>query len=276
MTEIELPQLHRRFHGRERYRKHAGYRLLPIRFLRLDDGRYLATNLVGERVVLARAELEAAADGVLPSQSPRYSELVSKHFILESGSDVALDLLAAKYRTKLDHLANFTGLHLFVVTLRCDHSCPYCQVSRVSSDRAAYDMSPETADRAVEMLFKSPSPRLKVEFQGGEPLLNFEIVKRVVEKVEQRNATEGRLVDFVIATNLANISDDILTFCRDHRVYISTSLDGPRELHNANRPRPGGDSYERAIDGIRRCREALGPRSVSALMTTTRASLAGR
>src|SRR5581483_7279286 len=85
---------------------------------------------------------------------------------------------------------------------------------------------------------------------------------------------EGRDVQFVIATNLAPLADEMLAYCRDHEVVISTSLDGPRELHNRNRPRPGGDSYELAVQGIRRAREALGPDRVSALMTTTAASLA--
>ena len=78
---------------------------------------------------------------------------------------------------------------------------------------------------------------------------------------------------FVIATNLALLSDPILDFCRQHEILISTSLDGPADLHNHNRPRPGGDSYFKAVDGIRRVREALGANQVSALMTTTKESL---
>jgi His-Xaa-Ser system radical SAM maturase HxsB len=77
----------------------------------------------------------------------------------------------------------------------------------------------------------------------------------------------------VIATNLAVLSDEILEFCKTYGVLLSTSLDGPADLHNANRPRPGRDSYERAVAGIRRAREVLGHDGVSALMTTTRASL---
>jgi uncharacterized protein len=72
---------------------------------------------------------------------------------------------------------------------------------------------------------------------------------------------------------LAQLSDGHLAFCRDHGICISTSLDGPKELHNRNRPRPGRDSYERTIDGIRRARETLGRDKVAALMTTTEASL---
>src|SRR5262249_6380715 len=67
--------------------------------------------------------------------------------------------------------------------------------------------------------------------------------------------------------------DRILAFCKKHDIYISTSLDGPADLHNKNRPRPGGNSHQLAIDGVRRARTVLGPDKVSALMTTTKASL---
>jgi sulfatase maturation enzyme AslB (radical SAM superfamily) len=70
-------------------------------------------------------------------------------------------------------LRQVTPLHLFVVTLRCEHSCPYCQVSRQSTDRSRFDMSEETAQRALKIALDSPSARIKIEFQGGEPLLNF-------------------------------------------------------------------------------------------------------
>jgi len=65
----------------------------------------------------------------------------------------------------------------------------------------------------------------------------------------------------------------MLQYFRDDGVKISTSLDGPAFLHNANRPRPNGDSYQKAIEGIQRCREILGFEQVAALMTTTAASL---
>jgi len=65
----------------------------------------------------------------------------------------------------------------------------------------------------------------------------------------------------------------MLQFFRDHDVLISTSIDGPRDLHNANRPRPGSNSYELAVEGIERARAILGHERVSALMTTTQRSL---
>ena len=267
---IPVPMLAKAFRQPERFVA-PDYELLPLRFLRYDQNRYLLTNLVGEYTIISDTEMQDFVGHRLRPEMPLYDDLKAKHFLYDSVSDVAIELLATKYRTKQSLLPNWTALHLFVVSLRCDHSCPYCQVSRVSQDRKAFDMSRETADRAIGLMFQSPCSVLKLEFQGGEALFNFEMVQYVVQEAKKRN--DGRRLEFVIATNLSPLTDEMLIFCREHEICLSTSLDGPRELHNANRPRPGQDSYERAVDGIRRARTVLGPQAVSALMTTTMRSL---
>jgi uncharacterized protein len=250
----------------------ADWQLLPFRFERLN-GRVLVTNMVGEHLTLTAEEFDQFASVELPADSPLVRSLRAKQVIRQAGDRSPLTLLALKTRTRYRRLAESTGLHIFVVSLRCEHSCPYCQVSRQSSDTERYDMSSETAERGLDMAFRSPSRQIKIEFQGGEPLLNFGLIEEIVERAEWRNQEERRNLGFVIATNLALLEDSMLEFCARHDVYISTSLDGPADLHNKNRPRPGRDSWERAVDGIRRVREALGVDHVSALMTTTRASL---
>jgi His-Xaa-Ser system radical SAM maturase HxsB len=250
----------------------ADWQLLPFRFERLN-GRVLVTNMVGEHLTLTAEEFDQFASVELPTDSPLVRSLRAKQVIRQAGDRSPLTLLALKTRTRYRRLAESTGLHIFVVSLRCEHSCPYCQVSRQSSDTERYDMSSETAERGLDMAFRSPSHQIKIEFQGGEPLLNFGLIEEIVERAEWRNQEERRNLGFVIATNLALLEDSMLEFCARHDVYISTSLDGPADLHNKNRPRPGRDSWERAVEGIRRVREALGVDHVSALMTTTRASL---
>lgn len=251
----------------------AGYRLLPFRFTQLDGDRYVASNMAGEFVVLDRTKLDEFAKYQLSPRDPLYSELKAKHFLLDEDSSATVDLLSVKLRTKLAPLANFTALHLFVTTLRCDHSCPYCQVSRANDDRQEFDMSQETALKSIDLAFRSPSPVLKFEFQGGESLLNLDLIRFIIEEVKRRNVTEQRDLQFVIATNLALLSDETIELAREHDILISTSLDGPQELHNRNRPRPGNDSYQRTIEGIHRIRRELGRDRVGALMTTTAASL---
>jgi uncharacterized protein len=264
-----------RFHPIEFYqRPTTTYQLLPFRFTPLNErGEYVVTNLAGEHLVLAGDQLRALVRHELPHTSADYQDLRARHFLYDDSSKSAPDLLALKIRSRYRRLAEFTGLHIFVVTLRCEHSCPYCQVSRQTEDTDAFDMSRNTADKALEFVFRSPSPAIKIEFQGGESLLNFDLIRYIVERAEAINLEAKRNLQFVIATNLAVVTDEMLGFCRDHRLHLSTSLDGPQDLHNKNRPRPGRNSYQRALDGIERARRIVGRGSVTALMTTTAGSL---
>jgi His-Xaa-Ser system radical SAM maturase HxsB len=251
----------------------SSYTLLPFRFTSLDRDRYVLTNVVGEYLITTRDKVFDFVEHKLSSEDPTYIELRSRHFLIDDSSSIAPELLAIKLRTKYERLAEFTGLHIFVVSLRCEHSCPYCQVSRQSEDKRRYDMSHAIATKSLDLALRSPAQNLKIEFQGGEPLLNFELIKSIVLEAKHRNRALGKNLAFVIATNLALVTEDILTFCAEHSILISTSLDGPEDLHNANRPRPGRNSYEKAIQGIKLARELLGRDQVSALMTTTEASL---
>lgn len=255
------------------YAQHRPYELLPFKFDRLNDCEYIITNMAGEYHVLPVPVLEPLINRTLPPTSELIPTLRSKQFIRFPEEQAPLQLLALKIRTRLSRLAQFTNLHIFVVTLRCDHSCPYCQVSRQSEIRDEFDMTSEMADRSLDFVFMSPNPAIKIEFQGGEPLLNFEMVKYVVLEAEKRNLKEGRDLQFVIATTLSLLTDEMLIFCKQHRIVLSSSLDGPMNLHNANRPRPGRDSHQRFEEGLTKARAALGYDQVSALMTTTDKSL---
>jgi uncharacterized protein len=250
-----------------------GYKLLPFNFHKLSKDRYLIANMVGEHLIVDRALLVDLVDGAVTAKHLTYNDLKAKHFIMDEDSTVAVDLLALKFRTKRHAVSQFTALHIFVVTLRCDYSCKYCQVSRRMEGDDSFDMSEETAQRSLELAFMSPSNALKIEFQGGEPLLNFPLIKFIVKRAVEINAVARKSLQFVITTNLTFITDEVLQFCEKHAIYLSTSLDGPADLHNKNRPRPDKDGYERTIAGIKKVQAFLGTDAVSALMTTTEESL---
>lgn len=262
-----------KFRGLNAFARQDEYELLPFKFDRLDDEDYVLTNMAGEHLVVPSEELRALVLKELPRKHPLYASLRSKHFIRHPGEQAPLELLALKLRTRLSRLAGFTSLHIFVVTLRCDHSCPYCQVSRQMDGEVAFDMTPEMADKALDFVFRSPNPAIKIEFQGGEPLLNFDMICYVVRQAKRRNLAEKRDLEFVIATTLSLLTDEMLEFCHEHDILLSTSLDGPADLHNTNRPRSGKDSHQRFEAGLRKARSVLGVDKVSALMTTTDKSL---
>jgi uncharacterized protein len=246
--------------------------LLPLRFERLRPGRYFVSNLVGEGLLLNREQLDRIVSLDLSPGDGLYERAFEKLLVAARGQRSSLQLLAMRLRSRMAFLQQPTALHIFVVTLRCEHSCPYCQVSRRSVDRERFDMSEDTAMRALRIAFSAPAPTIKIEFQGGEPLLNFPMIQKIVEAA-RRDGPDGKRLEFVIATNLALLTDEVLNFCRDNAILISTSLDGPADLHNRNRPRPGANSHQLAVEGIRRAQLVLGRDRVGALMTTTEASL---
>src|ERR1700730_12537832 len=230
--------------------------LLPFRFER-QQGGYLISNMVGDFVTLTHDEFSRLTDLQLSAGDDLYEKAYAAHLITRKGQHAQHQLLALRLRSRMAFLQQPTPLHLFVVTLRCEHSCPYCQVSRRSVDRERFDMSEETAMRAVRVALSASAPMIKIEFQGGEPLLNFPLIQHIVETA-RRDAPAGKTLEFVIASNLALLDDDVLDFCRENSVLLSTSLDGPADLHNRNRPRPGSNSHQLATEGIRRAQTALG------------------
>jgi His-Xaa-Ser system radical SAM maturase HxsB len=246
--------------------------LLPFRFERTGS-RYLVSNMVGDFIRLSPDEFERLAAGNLVPGDGLYGKAFAAHLIAREGQTAQLQLLAARLRSRMAFLREPSTLHAFVVTLRCEHSCPYCQVSRQSTDKSRFDMSEQTAERALSIALESPARYIKIEFQGGEPLLNFPLIAKIVANAKLAAPKVGKQIEFVIASNLALLTDEILAFCKANSILLSTSLDGPADLHNRNRPRPGGNSHDLAVKGIRAAQRVLGADRVGALMTTTEASL---
>ena len=254
-------------------RDQAPYHLLPFRFIQLAKDCLCLVNDVGDYCFLNPDQLSQLVHKRLDAGSEIYQNLRTKHFLVDDKTQLLLDSWVIKYRTKKSFLDGFTKLHMIVPTLRCNHSCPYCQVSRVSEDKQQYDMTTETAHATVDLILKSSATAITVEFQGGEPLLNFPIIKLVVQRMATERDKCGKQIDFVVATNLSILTTEILTFFKDYKVDVSTSLDGPAFIHDSNRPKVGNDSHSILLENLERTRSVLGMQAVAALMTTTRLSL---
>lgn len=261
------------FLGAEAYAESRPYRFMPFRFGRLADQRVLLSNDGGEFAVVSAEEFETFVDGTLKVGSPLYLDLKAKLFLAHGPDDVTLRVAASQWRTKKRFLEHGPKLHIFVPTLRCNQSCGYCQVSRRDSTQCGVDMAEETASKAIDLMLSAPGPTVTMEFQGGEPLLAFDRVRWMVETAAERAAAVGKKVNFVICTNLTVLTEAHLSFLAQHGIAVSTSLDGPPAIHNRNRPLTGNAAYDHVIENIRRCQVALGPGSVSALMTATVHSL---
>jgi His-Xaa-Ser system radical SAM maturase HxsB len=277
MKETQLERRTRKFKAFEVYDLNPGksYYLLPFRFHRIDENQEIIVNEVGDYLVFPTGTFERIVKRDISKESDPglYSDLMSNFFISEEVIPPLVDVLATRYRTKKLFLTHFTGLHIFVISLRCDHTCQYCQVSRVTQNRDKFDMSIEHIDLGIDLMFNSPNPHVTMEFQGGEALLAFDRIQYAVERAERISQEIGKGLTKVICTNLALVTDEILDYCKQHEILISTSLDGPKFIHDKNRHKPHSSSYDLTISGIDRARSALGHDRVSALMTTTTLSL---
>lgn len=251
------------------------YYLLPFKFGNITDSRELIVSDVGDYLIVPKGTVEQLINkSISKLESPElYHDLLSHFIICEEIPPPLMEVMETRYRTKKSFLDTFTALHIFVVSLRCEHTCHYCQVSRVTQDKASYDMSEFYIDEGIEMMMKSPNPFVTMEFQGGEALLAFDKIKYGVLRAKERAKLCNKEITFVICTNLAPLEDYMLPFILEHNIYISTSLDGPAFIHNKNRPRPGHNSYELTISGIEKCSAYLGEEKVSALTTTSALSL---
>lgn len=246
------------------------YSLLPFRFERFENSEVLV-NEVGDFLVCSTGTAKRIVDRHISETDGIYKDLVSNHFISTTPIPELIDNLATRYRTKKAFLDNFTTLHIFVMTIRCNQNCLYCQASSKESNQTIYDISYETLDYGINLMFESPSPYLTMEFQGGEPTLVYDKLKYAIEKSEAINSLKNKYITYVICTNSVALTDDILTLCKNYNILISTSLDGPEFLHNQNRGR--NDSYQKVLAGIDNARNELGKDKISALMTTSKLSL---
>jgi len=253
----------------------ATYCLLPFRFHRINQDKEVLVNEVGDFLLVAKGTAARIINRVLSKNADEtlYADLIAGFFITEHVIPPMLDVIAARYRTRKSFLDYFTALHIFVITLRCEHTCHYCQVSRVTENKHAFDMRRAHIDAGIDLMMHSPNPHVTMEFQGGEALLAFDNIVYAVERTKREAGRHNKQVSFVICTNLAPLTDDMVAYCKDNRILISTSIDGPDYVHNQNRHRPEKNSYEVAVQGIEKCKEALGIDRVSALLTTTTLSL---
>lgn len=246
-----------------------------MRFRRLpwDPARILVTSMSGDWLIAEEQDFTRLVNHEISTEEAFFTDCQARHLIARDTYRSTLAPLLSQYRTRKEYLTAGPSLHIFVVSLRCHHTCSYCQVSRRPVGDSAFDLGNEHAAQAVERLFEWPSRNLTVEFQGGEPLLHFDRVRSLTQAIVERNHSENRSIQFVIASTLHDLTNEQLAFMREHQFALSTSLDGPEWLHNANRPRPERDSYRRTLEGIERGRRALGDDAVSALTTLTRRSL---
>lgn len=198
-----------------------------------------------------------------------YKVLLSKGIIL-TGENIKS--VIEGYKKKFRYLYSGAILHLVIPTLQCNQKCLYCHSNAILPSLKEKKLDKSTADRILNFIFQSPSNYIQIEFQGGESLLNFDMVKYIVNKAFFLNKEKKKELKFEIVTNLTLLNDDIIEFLSQNKIGICTSLDGPKNIHDMNRKFiDGRGTYQNVTKMIAKLRRKN--INVGLLMVTTRHSL---
>ena len=143
----------------------------------------------------------------------------------------------------------------------CNLSCSYCFASqgRYHGDRAL--MSFEVGKRAMDFLIENSGTRrnLEVDFFGGEPLLNWDVCKRLVAYGREQEKLHNKNFRFTLTTNGLLINDDVIDFSNREMGNVVLSLDGRKVTHDRLRVgRNGKGSYDLILDKFKRFADSRG------------------
>ena len=244
---------------------------------RLIGEKVLISNDLGDWLLLTREEFVDLLEGRPRPGEPLYEKLKRANFI---AGQIDYAQQAERWRRKKEYLFYGPTLHALVLTHRCNHGCQYCHSSIVGMERTDTDMSIEVAERAVDFAFQTTAWAMTIEFQGGEPTANWDVLRHVVEYARRKNLDARKVLSFSLVTNLSLMDDEKLEYLLDRHVQICTSLDGPADLHNKIRIFKGGNSHEMLVGWMKKINQRYADMGldvnhyrVEALPTITRPSL---
>ena len=179
-------------------------------FKKFKNEKYLLTNEQGYYDFISKHDFELLIGEKFDEiDSETVLRLRDKLFIFDQDADVFIENAAYKYRDNKNYLLAATCLHIFVLTNACNMNCVYCQAQDTRQKNKG-GMDKETAKKAVDIAFQSPNRELTFEFQGGEPLANFETLKYIVEYAEEKKG--DRFVHYSVVSNTLLITDEIIEF----------------------------------------------------------------
>jgi len=225
-------------------------------------------------------------DEIVQAIIEKYGDLYTENDIIEAYSDIEeLKNMGQLFTEDVykDVIIDFKKRKTVVKALclhiahDCNLACKYC-----FADEGEYHgqkrelMSLEVGKKAIDFLIDNSGNRvnLEVDFFGGEPLMNFDVVKEIVAYGRSREKEANKNFRFTLTTNGVLLNDDIIDFCNKEISNVVLSLDGRKDIHDLMRPtRNGKGSYDVIISKFKNFVEKRGDKSYYVRGTFTRNNL---
>ena len=180
-----------------------------------------------------------------------------------SGQLFSEDIYADKADVLKNKNSDIKALCLHVAHT-CNLNCSYCFAAQGKYQGERALMSFEVGKRALDFLIENSGNRknLEVDFFGGEPLMNFDVVKRLVEYARSIEKKHNKNFRFTLTTNGVLIDDDVIDFCNREINNVVLSLDGRKEVHDRLRKDyKGNGSYDLIVPKFQEFVEKRGDKS---------------
>lgn len=244
---------------------------LYLYFEKINDDTYFISNDTANYLILNKKEFNEILNNKIESSLKK--KLMENFFIVNSKSR-----LLKSYINYTSPLFSSPSLHIIVATLQCNHFCLYCRAT--NSEYKKTNINFKKMKKIIDFIFNTPNKNITIEFQGGEPLINWDVIRKSIEYSLDKNKYYNKDLIITIVTNLSLMDDDKLKFLIKNNISICTSLDGPSRIHNTNRLYFKSSSYDKVIYWlkkinilIRKINSHQKDSLPSALMTTTKYSL---
>ncbi len=141
----------------------------------------------------------------------------------------------------------------------CNLACKYCFAEEGEYHGHRELMSFEVGKKALDFLIANSGNRvnLEVDFFGGEPLMNWDVVKKLVEYGRSQEKANNKKFRFTLTTNGVLLNDEVMEFCNREMSNVVLSIDGRKEVHDRMRPfRKGAGSYDLIVPKFQKFAES--------------------
>ncbi|MFZ7131963.1 MAG: radical SAM protein [Eubacteriales bacterium] len=250
------------------------YQIFPFSFRKIKDAT-LITNIAGLYLYIEEKDLIDFVNFKLVKDSNIYNKLKSNLFLADSYENISgnIELSADRLRTRKKHIFEPPALHMIIITRRCNLKCKYCHASSLPEENTDHDMDWPTLKKVISYIIINGSTEIKIEFQGGEPTLRSNLILKAIKYGNRLSKRYNKKTSFIICTNLYKLNKKLIRSIKIKNVFLSTSLDGPKDIHDKLRlsREDNCSSYDNFLKNLSFIRKKFSPRKdISPLITVTR------
>lgn len=206
----------------------------------------LVWDILGDYQLLAKEEIKQRySDKYGPAEIEQALEEIKS--LVDQGLLFSTDPYQEGYQPRRDGVVKALCLH---AAHDCNLRCKYCFAGEGKFGGPTGLLSEEIGRRAIDFLIQQSAQRkhIEIDFFGGEPLLNFKVIKKLVSYGQERAKKAGKELKLTLTTNGVLLNEEVQQFLIENQMAAVLSLDGRPEVHDSMRPFPGNSgSYEQVV-----------------------------